>query len=407
MSLRRVAVTGIGMVSAIGSNPDEVLASVRGARGGIGRLRQVDVSRLRFTNAAEVEGFDPARHFEPREVQLLDRFAQFGLVAARQAIAQAGLEGSPELQRRTAIVTATSAAGQCTVDDASAELYAHNATRLNPFTIPRTMANSVCSHISMRYGITGPSWTVSTACSSSNHAIGQAFWMVRHGMADIAITGGSEAPFNLGFLKAWEAMRVVSQETCRPFSLTRKGLILGEGAGMLVLESLEHARARGARALAEIVGFGMNSDAHHVTQPSAEGAAGAMRLALEDANLRPEDIDSINAHGTGTTVNDSTETKAIHSVFGSHAPHVRVTSTKSAHGHALGAAGALEAVITVLSLQNSLIPATLNYEQPDPECDLNLVTNGPETMAARAVLSNSFAFGGLNAVLAFRAAEVE
>lgn len=407
MSLRRVAVTGMGIVSAIGSNPEQVLASLREARGGIGGLRQVDLSRLRFANAAQARDFDPLQHFDAREVQLLDRFAQLGLVAARQAITQAGLEGSADLQRRTAIVTATSAAGQCTVDEASAELYAQNASRLNPFTIPRTMANSVCSQISMRYGITGPSWTVSTACSSSNHAIGQAFWMVRHGVADIAITGGSEAPFNLGFLKAWEAMRVVSHDTCRPFSLTRKGLILGEGAGILVLESLEHAKARGARPLAEIVGFGMNSDAHHITQPSPEGAAGAMLLALEDANLRPEDIDSINAHGTGTTVNDSTETKAIHSVFGAHTPHVRVTSTKSAHGHALGAAGALEAIITVLSLQNSLIPATLNYEQPDPECDLNLVTNRPETMAARAVLSNSFAFGGLNAVLALRAAEVE
>jgi nodulation protein E len=264
------------------------------------------------------------------------------------------------------------------------------------------MANAGASHISMEFGITGPSYTISTACSSSSHAIGQAFWMVRSGAAPLAITGGSEAPFSFGLLKAWEALRVVSPDTCRPFSKDRKGMILGEGGAMLVLEPLEAARARGARIYAEIAGFGMSSDACHITQPSAEGAARAMRAAVCDAHLMPEVVGYINAHGTGTPANDFTETAAIRAVFGPHADRLAVSSTKSMHGHALGAAGALEALAAILALRYGFLPPTANYNEPDPQCDLDVVPNVARRADIEYALSNSFAFGGLNAVLLFR-----
>jgi len=255
----------------------------------------------------------------------------------------------------------------------------------------------------METGICGPTYTVSTACSSSNHAIGQAFWLVRSGAADAAVTGGSEAPFSMGNLRAWEAMRVVSPDTCRPFSKTRRGMVLGEGGAMLVIETLERAQARGARIYGELVGFGMSSDAHHLTQPSTEGPARAIRAALTDGGLVPEQIGYINAHGTATQANDPTETCAIRMALGPHAARVPISSTKSMHGHALGAAGALEAVATLLTLTNGILPPTANYEEPDPQCDLDVIPNQARPAAVEYALSNSFAFGGLNAVLAFRA----
>jgi len=264
------------------------------------------------------------------------------------------------------------------------------------------MANAAASYISMEFGVTGPTYTLSTACSSANHAIGMAFHMVRHGMADVALTGGSEAPFSLGHLMAWDAMRVVAPDTCRPFSRDRRGMILGEGSGMLVLETLDSARARGAPIYAEIVGFGMSADAHHITQPTVEGPVRALRAALEDGALRPEQIGYVNAHGTGTTANDVTETRAVRTTFGEHANQLMVSSTKSMHGHALGAAGALEAAATVLALRHGTIPPTVNYLAPDPECDLDVVPNVARQVQIEAALSNSFAFGGLNAVLAFQ-----
>jgi nodulation protein E len=273
---------------------------------------------------------------------------------------------------------------------------------VNPFTIPRIMANSAASHISMEFGITGPVYTISTACSSSTHAIGQAFWLIRNGVCDAALTGGSEAVFTLGVLKSWEAMRVVSPDTCRPFSKDRRGMILGEGGAMLVLEEYEAAVARGAQIHAEVAGFGMSSDAWHITQPSADGAALAIRQALADAGTGPESIEYINAHGTGTAANDATETAAIRTVFGPHADRLCVSSTKSMHGHALGAAGAIEAVATALALQHGCVPPTVNYREPDPACDLDVVPNKAKALQAEFAISNSFAFGGLNAVLVLR-----
>ncbi len=399
---RRVVVTGLGVISAIGRNACEFWRSLLEGRSGIARLETLDPSPLRFQNGAEVRGFDPAQHFDAKQLTFLDRFAQFALVAAREAVRDSGIEWTAELRRRSAVVTGSCLGGQSTEDEGFLNLYQHKLPRINPMTIPRSMANAGASHVSMEYGITGPAYTISTACSSANHAIGHAFWMVRHGLAEAAVAGGSEAPFSLGNLKAWEMLRVVSPDTCRPFCKDRRGMILGEGGAMLVLEPLEAAQARGARIYAEIVGFGMSSDAHHLTQPSIDGPAGAMRRCLEDGGLRPEQVGYINAHGTATTANDPAETRAIRRVFGAYADRLAVSSTKSMHGHALGAAGAIEAAATVLALHQSVLPPTANFTEPDPECDLDAVPNHARPAAVEYALSNSFAFGGLNAVLAFR-----
>jgi nodulation protein E len=401
----RVAVTGLGLISAIGNNIDDFWQSLQAGRSSIGPLQAVDPSLLRFTNAAEVQNFNPSDHFDEKEISLLDRFAQFGVIAARQAVAASGIQWTQQLRESAAIVTGSCVGGQTTEDEGFVNLYRNNIPRVNPLTIPRSMENAAASRISLETGVVGPTYTISTACSSSSHAIGQAFWMVRSGAASMAIAGGSEAVFSLGFLKAWEAMRVVSPDTCRPFSKDRRGLILGEGAAMLMLEPFDRARARGAAILGEIVGFGMSSDAFHITQPSADGAARAMRSALTDAGIEPSAIGYINAHGTATLANDATETAAIRQVFGAHADRLAVSSTKSMHGHTLGAAGAIEAAATLLALHHGILPPTANFTEPDPACDLDVIPNLARPAPNEFALSNSFAFGGLNAVLAFRRVE--
>jgi nodulation protein E len=391
------------VVSAFGDTFGEFWTGIAGGLSAIRPMTIVPPGSLRFANAAEAAAFDGSRYFDEKEILYLDRFAQFASVAAREAMASAHLT-SP-LGERVAIVTGCCTGGRSTEDENFRALYAGNG-RVSPMAIPRSMANAAASRLSMEFGVTGPVYTVSTACSSSNHAIGQAFGMVRNGEVDVALAGGSEAPFSLGFLKSWEALRVVAPDTCRPFSLGRKGLILGEGAAMLVLEPLDAARARGAQVWGEIAGFGMSSDAYHLTQPSAAGAARAMRAALADAGAAPEvfasDAAYINAHGTGTPVNDATETEAIRGVFGGRADRLMVSSTKSMHGHALGAAGALEAAATLAALRGGMIPPTANFTEPDPACDLDIVPNHARSAEVEWAMSNSFAFGGLNAVLVFR-----
>ena len=400
--MRRVAITGMGAICALGRNVQQVAASLCQGRSGIGPIESTDCSQLRFQNGAEVRGYSHQPYFDDRRADFIDRFAQFAVIAAREAVACAGIEWTAELRERTAIITGSCVGGQSTEDIGFHEVYKLGHNRVHPLTIPKTMANAGASHISMEFGITGPSFTISTACSSAGHAIGQAYWMIRGGAADLAVTGGSEAPFSFGILKAWEAMRVVSPETCRPFSKDRRGMILGEGAAMFVLEPLEAARARGAPIYAEIVGFGMSADAAHITQPSAEGAARAMRAALRDASLAPEQIGYVNAHGTATPANDVTETAAIRAVFGAHADRVPVSSTKSMHGHALGAGAALECLATVLALRDGVLPPTANFTEADPECDLDVIPNCARPAQVEYAISNSFAFGGLNAVLALR-----
>ncbi len=404
MSRRRVVVTGLGCISALGPDVETFWRRARTGESAIGQIRNLDMSDVRFQNGAEITGFVPADHFDDKQLIPLDRFAQLAVVAARQAVGQAAPEWTDAERRQTAVVTGSCYGGKTSEDEGFREIYGSGTkrARVHPMTIPRLMANAGSSWIAMEYGLQGPAYTVSTACSSANHAIGQAFWLVRNGICDVALTGGCEAPFTPGSMKAWEALRVVSGDTCRPFSKERKGLILGEGAAMLVLETEERAKARGARILGEITGFGMSADAHHVTQPSVDGPAMAIERALADGGVDGAAIGHINAHGTGTPANDPVETAAIRRVLGGQAEKVRVTSTKSLHGHALGAAGAIEAVATVLTLERGEAPPTANYLGLDPECDLPLILS-PEACTAEYALSHSFAFGGLNAVVLFRA----
>ncbi|MEA2563609.1 MAG: nodulation protein [Acidobacteriota bacterium] len=399
---RRVAITGLGAITPVGANVADFWESLRAGKSGIGPISTVDCAQLRFKNGAEVAGYDPSSHFPEKELGLLDRFAQFGLIAAREAVAMAAVEWTPRLRDRTAVVTGSCLGGKITEDQVFAGVYGAEGRRTHPFSIPRAMANAAASQIAIELGTRGPTYTVSTACASATHAIGQAFWLVRSGAAEIAVTGGSEAPFAFGHLKKWEALRVVAPDTCRPFSRDRRGMILGEGGAMMVLEPLDAALARGAAVLGEVVGFGMSADAHHVTQPSAEGAALAISAALEDGGVRPEQIGYVNAHGTGTAVNDPIETEALRLVFGEHASHLAVSSTKSMHGHALGAAGAIEAVATVLALREGILPPTANFTEADPECDLDVIPNEARHSQVEHAISNSFAFGGLNGVLAFK-----
>jgi nodulation protein E len=403
----RVVVTGVGVLSSLGLDTGSFWQALQAGRSGIGPIpegiNRPDASSVRFENVAAVQGFQPELFLEPKEISFMDRFAQLAVGAAREAVAASGIEWTPDLQERAAVVTGSCMGGRGAEENGYWELFHNHRTRVHPLTIPLGMSNAGASQISMRWGLQGPAYTVSTACASSGHSIGQAFHLVRSGVAPAAIAGGSEAPLFLGGLKAWEAMRVVSRDTCRPFSADRSGLIVGEGAAMLVLEPLESALARGARPLAEIVGFGSTADANHLTQPTTSGPARAMQQAMRDAGLAPEQVGYINAHGTATEANDRTESEAIRAVFGSHVDHLAVSSTKSMHGHTLGAAGALEAVATILTLRDGVLPPTANFTRPDPCCDLDVIPNTARTQQVEAALSNSFAFGGLNAVLAFKA----
>jgi nodulation protein E len=403
MSHHRIAITGIGTICALGLNAAEMWESLRAGRPAIAPFDDPELASLRFQNAAAVRGYDPAAHFTPSQIDHMDRFAQFAVIAAREAARDSGIEWTDDLRLRTAIITGSGTGGQSTEDKGFADVYLRGRDKVHPLTIPRTMANAGASHISMEFGFTGPAFTLSTACSSSNHAIGMALQLLRGGGADIAIAGGSEAPLSYGILKAWEAMRVVAPDTCRPFCVDRRGIILGEGAGMLVLESLEAARARGAHIYAELAGAGMSADAKHITQPTVEGPVRAIRAALADAGLQPEQVGYINAHGTGTPGNDPAETRAIREAFGAFADKLAVSSTKSMHGHALGGAGAIEAVATLLAMREGILPPTANFTEADPLCDLDYIPNVARAARVEAALSNSFAFGGLNAVLAFRA----
>src|ERR1700722_9259514 len=375
----RVVISGMGVISALGLDQQQFWQALVNGQSGIGPIPQdvgpnpeMGMNQVRFKNGAAVRGYDADTYFSRKALTFMDRFAQFSVIAAREAVTMAGIEWDDELREGAAIITGSCMGGRFTEEIGYWELFHHGRHRVHPLTIPLGMSNAGASHISMEFGLHGPAYTFSTACSSSAHAIGNALWMVRSGAAPLAIAGGSEAPLFLGGLKAWEAMRVVSPDTCRPFSLNRSGMILGEGAAMLVLEPLDAALARGARPIAEMVGFGMSSDASHITQPLAEGAARAMRGALKDGGLAPEQIGYINAHGTGTEANDKMEVAAIRAVFGSHADKLPISSTKSMHGHTLGAAGAIEAAATALSLDCGILPPTANFTRPDPECDLDV-----------------------------------
>lgn len=398
----RVVVTGWGVVSSIGQTAPSYWTNLRTGVCGIAEASLVPPDQLNCKVVAEVKGFDPRLHFDDRQTTMLDRVAQFAVVAAREAIAHAGISFANGLSERTATIIGTGAGGQSTQDENYKRLYGEGAKRLHPLTIPKLMVNAPASQVSMHCGLRGPAFAVASACASATHAIGLAFQQVRSGAVPCAVTGGAEASITLGTMKGWEAMRITAPDTCRPFSRDRKGLVIGEGAAVVVLETLEHAQARDVPALGEIVGFGMSSDAGDLTTPDEGGMVRAIEAAVTDAKLVPADIQYVNAHGTGTATNDEVETKALRRAFGRQTERLVISSNKSMVGHALGAAGALELVATLMSMREGIVPPTVNYLGPDPACDIDCVPNEARRMDVEAALSNSFAFGGLNAVLAVR-----
>lgn len=400
--MKRVVITGAGTINALGHDVPETLAAMREGRCGIGPLEFRDVERLSIAIGGQVKEFEAEGRFNRQQMTLYDRFTQFTLVAAKEAIAQSGLEFIGELAARAGVVLGTAGGGVSTWDDNYRAVYEEGKNRVHPFVVPKLMNNAACSHISIEYNLKGPSFTVSTACASSNHAMAQAFQMVRSGMAPAMVTGGSESMLCFGGVKAWEGLRVMSKDACRPFSANRNGMVQGEGAGIFVFEEYEHARKRGAEILAEVAGFAMSSDASDIVMPSKQGAARAISGALADARLNPEDVCYINAHGTGTAANDKTECAAVADVFGRHADDLMISSTKSMHGHLIGATGAVELLACIMALRDGVIAPTIGYEEFDPECALDVVPNEAREAKVDVALSNAFAFGGLNAVLALR-----
>jgi nodulation protein E len=401
----RVVVTGCGVVSPIGQTTSSYWDSLKAGVCGIGLPTLIPApDQINQKAIAEVKDFKAADHFDERQIATLDRVSQFAVVAAREAIAQSGLTFDGELSEMTAAIIGTGSGGMQTQDESFKRLYRDNMSRVFPLTIPKLMVNAPASQVSMHCGLRGPSFAVASACASATHAIGLAYQMVKSGAVQCAVTGGTEACITLGVMRGWEAMRVMAPDTCRPFSRDRKGMVIGEGAAMVVLETLDHARSRGAQILGEVAGFGMSADAKDLTAPDQGGMARAMKSALKDAQLAGDDIQYVNAHGTGTLANDVTETAALKTVFGPHASKLAISSTKSMVAHALGAAGALEFVAMLLAIREGVVPPTISYLGPDPACDLDYVPNEARPLPITAAMSNSFAFGGLNAVVVAKAA---
>jgi nodulation protein E len=378
------------------------MEAMREGRCGIGALEFRDVERLSVRIGGQVRGFEVEGRFNRQQMSLYDRFTQFTLVAAKEAVTQSGIEFHGELAAKSGVVLGTAGGGVSTWDDNYRSVYEDGKNRVHPFVVPKLMNNAAASHVSMEYNLKGPSFTVSTACASSNHAMAQAFQMIRTGMATAMVTGGSESMLCFGGVKAWEGLRVMSKDACRPFSANRNGMVQGEGAGIFVFEEYEHAKARGAEILCEVAGFAMSSDAADIVMPSKQGAARAISGALTDAGVNRDDVGYINAHGTGTAANDKTECEAVADVFGPHADKLMISSTKSMHAHLIGGTGAVELLACIMALRDGVIAPTIGYEEPDPECALDVVPNEARDAKVELVLSNAFAFGGLNAVLALR-----
>lgn len=400
---RRVVVTGQGTINALGRSAPETRAAMREGRLGIGPLEFEDVDRLSIRIGGQIRGYDPEAAFTRAELTLFDPFTQFALLAAREAVASAGVSFAGAAAERAGVVLGTSGGGLQTQDENYRLVYQEGKNRVHPLVVPRLMNNAAASQISMEMKIEGPTYAVSTACASSNHAMGQAFQLIRAGLADVVLTGGAESMLCFGGIKAWEGLRVMSKDACRPFSLTRNGMVQGEGAAVFVFEALESALARGAPILAEVTGFAMTSDASDIVTPNLDGAVRAMKGALRDAGLAPEAVGYINAHGTGTAVNDKTECAAVRTVFGAHADRLMISSTKSMHGHLIGGTGAVELVACLMALDDGVVAPTIGYEVPDPDCDLDVVPNAARDARIEAVMTNAFAFGGLNAVLVLQA----
>ncbi|HQT90999.1 MAG TPA: beta-ketoacyl-ACP synthase II [Candidatus Kryptobacter bacterium] len=407
---RRVVVTGLGAVTPIGLTVGEFWQAMMEGKSGAGPITYFDVSKFDTKFACEVKGFDPLKYLDKKSVQRMDPFAQFAMAAAAQAVEDAAIDFEKVDRDRAGVVVGSGIGGMWTYQKQQGNLFSDQGPdHISPFFIPMMISDIAAGNISIRYKIRGPNYATTSACATSGHAIADAAMLIQRGDADIMITGGSEAaicPMGIGGFNSMKAMSTRNddpQHASRPFDAKRDGFVMGEGGGILVLESYEHAVKRGAKILAEMAGFGLTADAYHLTQPApgGEGAVRAMRLSIKDAGLKPEDVDYINAHGTSTPFNDKNETEAIKTVFGEHAYKLHVSSTKSMTGHQLGAAGGVEAVATILSILNDTVPPTINYEFPDPDCDLNYVPNKPVKKSVNAAISNTFGFGGHNACLLF------
>ncbi len=402
---RRVVVTGLGVVTAIGQNVAEFWAAMREGKCGVSELGGFPLEDLKILIAAQIKDFDHKarlKHFKRDKIILhADRYSWFAAAAADEAVRQSGLEFPLADPYRAACIIGSGAGGLVTYEKAYRDLFIENKRATHPLTLLRIIGSSASAHVGIEFGIKGPTFATCSACSTAAHAIGIARDYIRHGLVDVAVAGASESVINYGTMKAWQAMHVLSPEGCFPFAKKRNGTVLGEGAGILVLESLEHAQARGATILAELVGYGMTSDSKDMVNPDIEGPRQAMQLALDDAELEPTRVDYLNAHGTATTINDANETNAIKEVFGQHAYKLAVSSTKSMHGHPLGAGGGIEAVACIKAIGEGWVPPTLGLDEPGDGCDLDYVPNKGRDMQVRYAMSNSFAFGGLNAVLVF------
>jgi nodulation protein E len=405
---RRVVVTGLGVVTPIGLNVPEFWSGITSGKCGVTKLEglpEEDLNDLKIKIAAQIKDFLPREQLKgykrDKIIMHADRFSWFAAAAAAEAIAQSGLEVPFVNGQRSACIIGSGAGGLMTLESAYRDLFILKKKATNPLTLLRIIGSSASAHVGIEYGIKGPTFATCSACSTATHAIGLARDFIRNGMVDVAVAGASESVINFGTMRAWQALHVLSPEGCFPFSKNRNGTVLGEGAGILVLESYDHAKARGATILAELCGFGMTSDAKDMVNPDIDGPRNAMAFALKDAGLEPTQIDYLNAHGTATTINDRNETNAIKDLFGKHAYKMPVSSTKSMHGHPLGAGGGIEAVACIKAMQESYIPATIGLTVPDPDCDLDYVPNVGRKQALGYTMSNSFAFGGLNAVLVF------
>ncbi|GLS29991.1 3-oxoacyl-[acyl-carrier-protein] synthase NodE [Mesorhizobium albiziae] len=402
MTSPRIVITGMGGLCALGTDVPAIWDAMRSGRSGIGEITTTPLYDLKVRIGAEIKEL-PDHGLDRRRLVTMDRFSLLAVIAAGEAMRQAGITIDAVSASRAGAVVGTGIYGGKTAEDNYRAVLVEGRPRADVFTVPRIMPGAPAGQVSMQYGLRGPVFGVTSACSSSNHALASAADQLRLGRADIMIAGGTDAPLVFGVLKGWEALRALARETCRPFSADRDGLVIGEGAGMAVLETFEHATARGATILAELAGAGLSGDATDIVAPTVEGPTAAMLACLADAGLAPEEVDYINAHGTGTTANDQIETTAIRRVFGKHADSLSVSSTKSMHAHCMGASGALEMIACVMAIRDGIVPPTANYRQPDPGCDLDVTPNVAKVRPVRAAISNGFAFGGTNSTVAFKA----
>ena len=400
--MNRVVITGAGAVSSLGMDLPTIFNSLSEGKNGISPIDFLNAERLSVRIAGQIHNFNPNDHFSKQENSIYDKFTQFALIATKQAVSSSGIEFHEKDSSDIGVILGTAGGGLQTQDENYRQVYEEGKNRVHPLIVPKLMNNAAASNVSIQFNAQGPCFTIASACSSSNHAMGQALNLIRSGVVKVAITGGSESMLCFGGIKAWEGLRIMSKDACRPFCQTRDGMVQGEGAAIFIFENYQNAKKRGANILAEVAGFSMTSDAKDIVNPSKKGAARAIFGALKDAKFNPEDVGYINAHGTGTLANDKTECAAIKEVFKNHTKDLMISSTKSMHGHLIGGTGAVELLACLLALNENVIAPTINHIKNDPDCDLDVVPNTARQKNVNCVLSNSFAFGGLNAVLALK-----